>query len=154
MRIEEWMTRTVKACRPEDTLADAARLMWDEDCGCCPVIDEDGRALGMITDRDVCMAALLEGGPLHSLTVGNAMSKELIACAPTDLLEVAAHRMQLHQVRRLPVLDRDGYLVGIISINDLARAATPLANHIPPGEIETTLAAVGQPRTGPMGNSA
>lgn len=154
MRTEEWMTRAVKSCRPDDTLAVAARLMWDEDCGCCPVVDEDFRCIGMITDRDICMAALLQGGTLHTLRVDKAMSRELIACAPTDSLEVAAHRMQFHRVRRLPVLDRDGILVGILSINDLARGATPLASHLPAGEIETTLAAVGQPRSGPMGNGA
>ena len=77
MRVEQLMTRTVETCEPHDTLVTAARIMWTRDCGCVPVVvpEEGGhRVVGMLTDRDVCMAAYLQGRPLSEISVASVMS--------------------------------------------------------------------------------
>jgi CBS domain-containing protein len=121
MKVRQLMRSTVRTCRPSDSLRTAARIMWDHDCGCVPVIDEDGRIVGMITDRDVCMAAYLCGTSLVSLEVSTAMSKRVHMCRPEDSVVSAEKRMQAYQVRRLPVVDAEEHVVGILSLNDIAR---------------------------------
>jgi predicted transcriptional regulator len=83
MNVSQLMSRNVETCRPEDTpLAGAARKMWERDIGCLAVIDADGRVVGMITDRDICMAGYTQGRPQHEIQVAAAMSKELFSCTP------------------------------------------------------------------------
>ena len=69
MKVEQVMNRNVKTCRSSDSLDRAAQLMWENDCGCVPIVDDEGRGVGMVTDRDVCMAAYTQGGPLTHLRV-------------------------------------------------------------------------------------
>jgi CBS domain-containing protein len=151
MRIEQLMSRDVRHCGPEDTLDRAARLMWDHDCGCVPVCtgDASNRVVGMITDRDICMAALFQGKPLNGLRVADAMSSEICACSPVELPEQVERKMRDRQIRRVPVVDDDGRLVGIVSLADLARAAKPGASAPAKGisetEITGTLAAICEP---------
>ena len=122
MRVEQVMTRQVKTVGPSDRLERAARIMWEHDCGCVPVVDQGGRALAMLTDRDICMAAYTQGRTLAEIPVASAMSRHLFGCAPTDELAVAQRVMHEHQVRRLPVLGFEGQLVGIVSLGDLVHA--------------------------------
>ncbi len=96
--------------------------MWENDCGCVPVVDSAARVLGMVTDRDVCMAAYTRGQTLNHIPVSAAMSREVFACEPSDDLLDAQKVMRKHQVRRLPVNDSKGRLIGLLSLNDLARA--------------------------------
>ncbi|HEU5179763.1 MAG TPA: CBS domain-containing protein [Candidatus Polarisedimenticolia bacterium] len=124
MRIEKVMHRPVVTVKSDDHLGNAARLMWEEDCGVLPVVDAEDRVIAMITDRDVCMAAYTQGRPLESIPVSSAMSSQLFAVRATDAVEVAEREMGEKQVRRLPVLDTDGRVLGILSVNDLAREAT------------------------------
>lgn len=121
MKAEQWMSRGVETCRPEWSLNNAARLMWEHDCGILPVLETSGRVLGVITDRDLCMSAYLSGKPLTELRVAEAMSHEVFACRPEDTLEQVIRAMADHQVRRLPVIDAQGQLVGLLSMNDLVR---------------------------------
>jgi CBS-domain-containing membrane protein len=123
MQASELMTGDVDCCAMDDTLERAAQIMWDGDCGCVPVVDEDRRVLGMITDRDVCMAALTQGRTLDAMFVESAASKDVSCAAETDTIEACESVMRLMQVRRLPIIDREGKLVGILSMNDLARHA-------------------------------
>lgn len=123
MNAEELMTRDVRTCGPEDRLNVAARIMWERDCGCVPVVEQaDGaaRVVGMLTDRDVCMAAYTQGRPLDDITVRSAMAKEVHACRCTDSLETAVKALEQNQIRRLPVLDQDDHLVGMLSVADIA----------------------------------
>jgi len=120
MNVEELMTRDVATCRPGDALSHAAQLMWDRDCGCVPVVDDAGVPLAMITDRDVCMAALTQGRPLTQIPVSTAMSQRIVTCAPSDEVTTAESIMRSSQVRRLPVTDARGVLVGVLSLNDIA----------------------------------
>ena len=150
MHVFEVMTRRVYSCRPGDTLATAAGLMWDHDVGCAPVVDAGGRAVGMITDRDICMAAYTRGARLAELDVGSVMSHHLQTCAPEQSVAEAEDLMRLEQIRRMPVVDRGGKLVGILSLADVAREAVQQKRrpHGEPldAEVTTTLAAVSEPR--------
>ncbi len=123
MNVGQLMTQNVRACHAEDTLNIAAQIMWENDCGCVPVVDAERRVVGMLTDRDICMAAYTQGGALRALRVSSAMAKKVHACKTEDALSAAEELMQARQIRRLPVVDADGHLVGIISLNDIAREA-------------------------------
>jgi CBS domain-containing protein len=125
MKVEELMTTDVGACRPFDTVDRSAKVMWERDCGAVPVVDQDGRAIAMLTDRDICMAALTQGRALGEIHVSSAMSRRLWSCRPQDDVKDAEKVMRSRQVRRLPVVDADGKLLGVLSISDLAIAAMP-----------------------------
>jgi CBS domain-containing protein len=117
------MTPEVATCRREDTLERAAQLMWERACGCLPVVDVSGRPVAMVTDRDICMAAYTQGERLAAMTVESAMSKRLFVAELGESLADAERRMRCHGLHRLPVVDRDGHLAGVLSIDDIARAA-------------------------------
>ncbi len=123
MNVEQLMQQTVHACRADESLNRAAQIMWENDCGCVPVVDGDRRLVGMITDRDVCMAAYTRGKPLAEIDVGGAMAAVVQSCRPEDTLRRAETIMRTAQVRRLPVVDRDQRLVGILSLRDIAHEA-------------------------------
>jgi CBS domain-containing protein len=123
--VEQLMMRPVQACRPGDTLAHAARLMWDYDCGCLPVCGGNGTTdvVGVIIDRDICMCALFEASPLQDLQVAKAMSRRVWLCRSSDSVEDAETIMRAGRIRRLPVIDDGGMLVGMLALADLAREA-------------------------------
>jgi CBS domain-containing protein len=123
MKIKELMCPKVRSCFASDTLNFAAQLMWEGDCGILPVVDADGRVIGVITDRDVCMAAYTKGRPLAWLGVEEAMAKQVSSCSAEASVETALSLMREVRVRRLPVVDAEGKLVGILSLSDLARHA-------------------------------
>lgn len=125
MKVAELMSKHVATCRPEDGLNAAADIMWRMDCGCVPVVSGEvqGRVIGMITDRDCCMAAYTRGTSLSGIRVADAMSKDLHACRPETSVEEAEATMREAQVRRLAVVDDDGRLQGVVSLADLARDA-------------------------------
>lgn len=148
MRVEQIMTKQVQSCGPEDSLERAAQLMWDCDCGCIPVCTGNGarRTVGMITDRDICMSALFQGKPLRDLHVSDAMASEVRVCRPDDLLDQAEKIMRDARIRRLPVTDDKGALIGMIALADLAREAdrerTRTHKEITETEVGDTLAAI------------
>jgi CBS domain-containing protein len=139
------MTRTVWRCKTTDHLEVPAQLMWDHDIGAVPVVDEACAVVGMITDRDICIAAYTHGVPLAEVAVADAMSRTLWSCFPDDDVGSLARRMAMHQLHRMPVIDALGRLVGIITINDLARAARKTGS-IAPAQVSYTLAAIACPR--------
>ncbi|MGZ3439423.1 MAG: CBS domain-containing protein [Polyangia bacterium] len=150
MKIEQLMTKNVSACTPEQTLNCAAQIMWDQDCGCVPIVDDKNLVVGMLTDRDICMAAYTTNAPLSELRIGDIMAKQVIACGPFDTVEQAEALMRQHQLRRLPIVGFENQLIGILSLNDLARVVR-LQSHtrergVSPDAIEATLAAVCEPR--------
>ena len=110
MKVSEAMTRDVKVCQLTEPLTRAAQIMWEQDCGCVPVLSGEGQPVGMITDRDVCMAAYHEGGRLDQVPVGQAMSPNLFTCTESDDLKSSQEVMREHHVRRLPVVDKGGKL--------------------------------------------
>lgn len=122
MRVRSLMSNAVFSCTPAQTLADAARLLWEHDVGSVPIVDEANRPLAMLTDRDICMAAYLRGERIGDLAVSTAMSTALFTCHVEDALSQAEQTMMTRQVRRLPVVDDDGVLVGVLSLNDIVLA--------------------------------
>ena len=132
MKVRDLMTHEVATVRPEHTLARAARLMQERDCGCVAVTDEASRVVGILTDRDVCLAALDRDRALSKIAVADAMTSEVVACSPDDDVPATEKRMGLHQVRRVPVVDARGDLVGILSLDDLARESCREADLIVP----------------------
>ena len=148
MKVEELMTREVGACRAFDRADQGAKIMWERDCGAVPVLDQEGSVVAMLTDRDLCMAAMLEGRGLSEIRVSSAMSKDLWSCRPDDDLSNAEEVMRAHKVRRLPVVDAHGKLLGILSLSDLARAAVEaepgrqMKKAVEPSEVGATLGAI------------
>jgi CBS domain-containing protein len=120
--------------------------MWDGDFGCVPVVGDDGRVVGIITDRDICMAAYFSGRALGAIKVADAMAKTVYACDPDAPVHVAESLMQTHQIRRLPVVDGEERLVGVLSLNDIAagwsRECTTNTHDLAAHEVAETLAAV------------
>jgi len=145
MKITNLIRRSVTSCTTHDNLEHAAQLMWEHDIGCLPVIDEQGHVAGMITDRDMCMAAYTQGAPLRAIPVMTAMAKHVFTCTEADDVDAVERAMSEHQIRRMPVIDDQGHPIGIISLNDIARAAS--AGKLPATEVTATLAAVSTPRS-------
>ena len=123
MKVSELMQRDVQACSIHDDLQRAAQIMWENDCGIVPVVDGEGRVVGMITDRDICMSAYTQGKALWEIPVSSAMAKQVHGVREDDELEAIETLMKRTQVRRVPVLDGEGHLKGILSMNDLVRHA-------------------------------
>jgi CBS domain-containing protein len=120
--------------------------MWEGDCGGVPVVDASGRLSGMITDRDICMAAYTKGLALNSIRVADVMSRHVHTCAPDDTLERAISMMAEAEVRRLLVVAHDGKLRGIVSLADVARGAALLGHHEAEAIVFRLLGALSKPR--------
>jgi CBS domain-containing protein len=156
MLVENLMSRQVHSCQVADSLAHAALMMWQHDCGALPVCAGNGaqRVVGVITDRDICMSALFRGKPLGDLSVTEAMSKSVTIVRPSDSLAQAERVMRDAHIRRLPVVDRDGTLCGMISLADLAREAVRERTHprkdVTENDIGNTLAAIVEPPRHPL----
>jgi CBS domain-containing protein len=117
--IKEVMTRDVRACEPNATVAEAAKLMAQEDVGPVPIV-EDGRLAGLVTDRDIVVRVVAEGRDPNTTTVGEIASTELVTVSPDNDLDEALKLLAERQVRRLPVVEGDR-LVGIVAQADIAR---------------------------------
>ncbi len=148
MNIASVMARSVLTCRPESPLSEAAKIMWENDCGSVPIVNGDGTAVGMITDRDICMAAYTRDQPLSQMPVSSVCSKRLVALRESDSIDTAERLMQQHQVRRLPVTDKQGRPIGMVSLNDLARnvRSGQRGADLNAEGVVATLAAIGTPR--------
>ena len=149
MKVEKLMSRDVRTCSASDSLNRAAQLMWEGNCGVVPVVDDGKTLVGVVTDRDACMAAYTKGLPLAAIRVGDVMSRNPSACGPKDDLATAMSLMTRRVVRRLPVVDGERRLVGMLSMSDLAREAElerkSGACELEGAEVARTLAAVSQP---------
>ena len=124
MKVADSMTRDARACTVHDSLNAAARVMWENDCGCVPIVDSQGRLVGIVTDRDICMAAYTQGVPLEAIAVERVMAARVISCSRTDDLDTAHRLMRKHEIHRLPVVDSRGRLTGILSLSDVVNQAS------------------------------
>ena len=120
MNVKQLMRHRVSTCAPTDTLNTAARIMWEQGGGSVPVVDVDFRPVGFLTDRDICMAAYTQGRSLKDIRIDTAMARTLVSCEEGDELDHAAQLMRDNCVRRLPVVDSRGVLVGLLSLDDIA----------------------------------
>jgi CBS domain-containing protein len=114
------MQKDPATCQPGDSLNRAAQIMWEHDCGAVPVVEHDGRLVGMLTDRDLCMASYTRGQPLWSMSVISTMSNNPLSAAPGESIAVLARMMGDKRVRRIPIVENER-LVGIVSLADIAR---------------------------------
>jgi len=119
MIVSDAMTAQVVTAKPTDTIKRVAKIMQEVDTGVVPVSD-DGKVVGMITDRDIVLRVVAEGGDLNG-PVSAVMSEDVQTCREDDNLADAAALMGAHQLRRLPVLNDAGRLVGILSLGDIAQ---------------------------------
>lgn len=144
MKVSSMIRRNVTTCTIHDNLGRAAQLMWNHDIGCLPVIDDQGHVVGMITDRDACMAAYMQDAPLRAIPVTTAMATRVFSCREADEVAAVENTMREHQIHRMPVIDDQGHPIGIVSLNDIARAAS--TGTVPAQDVVATLAAVSAPR--------
>lgn len=151
IKVKQIMTREVRTCRADDTLDVPARVMWENDVGVCPVVDEDKKVIGVITDRDICMSVFTKDAKLADLRVRDAMAKKVFSVQGGEPIAAAENLMKQFQVRRLPVTDAQGHLVGILSQNDLLREAVrehgKHQRDVTIDEVATLLNKIGEPRT-------
>ncbi len=123
MKVKEVMTVNARACSLTDSVAHAASLMWQADCGIIPVVAEGGMVVGLITDRDICMAAMTKGLNESNIVVADVVSGNVFACRPDDDIHTALNIMRENKVRRLPVVTSEGNLQGMLSMNDIVLKA-------------------------------
>lgn len=121
LRCEDVMTRNPRTCAPNQSLLDCIRLLKELDVGYVP-ITQDNRLLGVITDRDIALALSRDERP-SALRISQYMTRDPIACRPNDDVFDAQRAMEEHQIRRMPVVDEDNRLLGVIATADLARHA-------------------------------
>lgn len=122
MKVKDVMTPNAKTIWLTESLADAARMMWENDCGVLPIV-KDQKVVGMITDRDVCMAAAMRDRNPSGISVEEVMTGQVYAVTPEDNIDQALRQMQERQIRRLPVINPEGELEGILSMNDILLTA-------------------------------
>jgi CBS domain-containing protein len=122
-RIREVMTSDPRSLESGSTVMEAARLMRDEDAGSIPIVEGE-KLVGTVTDRDIAIRVVAEGREPESVTVGEIASRELVTIDPQQDLDEALRLMARHQVRRLPVVEEDGKLVGIVAQADIAEHAS------------------------------
>jgi len=125
MKIKDIMTTSPRQCTTDASLATAASLMLDADCGILPVVDEKGKLAGVITDRDMFIALATRNRLASQLTAGEVARKQVVTCKPDDDVHAALAAMKQHHVRRLPVEGFGGTVAGIVSMNDILLAAGP-----------------------------
>jgi|SRR5690349_11174203 CBS domain-containing protein len=132
MKVREVMTPDAKAIWITESLADAAKEMWENDCGALPIIKDGRKVVGMITDRDICMASAMRDRNPSSISVEEAMNATVYATEPEEDVEQALQIMRDHKIRRLPVLNLKGELEGIVSMNDVVLKAKARNGKKPP----------------------
>jgi CBS domain-containing protein len=115
------MTQPVHSCGIHDHANQAAQIMWEHDCGVVPVVDGGGRVVGVITDRDLCMAAHFQNRTLSDIPIAGVMAQQVCTCRADDDVLEAERQMAEKQIHRLPVINAEGALIGILSLADVAR---------------------------------
>lgn len=143
MTAKDLMTSDVKSCSADTDLATVAKIMWDCDCGTVPVVNDDRKVIGMITDRDICIAAATRSTVPSNIRVREVMSGLVYTCFGDDDVRTVLNTMKERRVRRLPVVDSQERLVGMISMNDiLARAECRPGADVPGEEFLATLKSI------------
>ncbi len=148
MKVNEVYTRGARTCTMETTVGAAGWEMWEGDCGMLPVLDSAGKVVSVITDRDICMAAVTKDAPASEILVRDVVGPGARTVTPQHDVEQALELMKTHQVRRLPVVSDDGALLGVLSMNDLVRRARESRSaSLSYEHVMLALKAIGQART-------
>jgi CBS domain-containing protein len=145
MLVSDIMKRPPATCSTNASVADVARIMHDNKCGFVPIIDPRGAVVGVVTDRDVCLLVGDKHRAMTHISVEAAMSRPVFSCYADEKVQVALGTMARRHVRRLPVLNKNGHLEGVLSIDDVIQApgrrGAPTAE-----EIVSALRGIGAPR--------
>ena len=151
MKLQDVMSRTVATCRPEESLHRAAQLMWEGDFGCVVVVDAEDRPVGVLTDRDLCMAAWSQDKPLREIMAGTTMGQPVVTVSEGSTTAELHERLREHQLHRMPIVDANGRLVGIVSHSNLilggSHAATAAKRTAAAKELLDTLSQIKTPRS-------
>jgi CBS domain-containing protein len=139
MTVQDIMTREVVSCQKSTDIGTAARLMLQGRFGSLPVVDQHGKVAGIVTDRDIALAAATRQRNASHIAVHEAMSPRVQTCSPQDEVGVALKQMEEARVRRLPVLDASGHLAGILSIDDVVLRAVDKKDGIAPADFVTAM---------------
>ncbi len=125
LKVSQLMSRGISACTPDSALNEIALMMWEKDCGAIPVVDNDNKPVGIITDRDIAMGSALQHEASWNLTAQDITNgKGVFACSAEDDVHDALQLMRDKKIRRLPVVDNDGHLTGMLSLSDVIARAT------------------------------
>jgi CBS-domain-containing membrane protein len=119
MKVKEIMTQSAVSCGLDTNVGRAVELMWNRNVGMLPVVDSDGKLMGVVTDRDICIAMGTRNRLPGDLTVGEIAIKKVFTCKPNEDVHEALYEMGNHQVRRLPVINDQGVPQGVLSMDDL-----------------------------------
>jgi len=119
MKVKDMMVGTPVSCNRQTNLGAAVEMLWNRNCGILPITDDNGKVNGVVTDRDICIALGTRNRLPGELSVGEVMTGKLFSCSPEDDVRTALTTMRTEKVRRLPVLNRDGVLQGILSMDDV-----------------------------------
>jgi CBS domain-containing protein len=128
MKVKEIMTGYPRVCDLNESLAEAAKTMWDADCGVLPVLKDGKEVVGLITDRDICMAMAMRDCHPAAVSAEEVISGDIYSIAPEDDVQKALELMQQYQIHRLPVISAEGELEGMLSMNDIVLKAERKAN--------------------------
>lgn len=123
MRVKEVMSDGARVCDLNASLADAAKTMWEADCGVLPVLKDGQEVVGLITDRDICMAMAMRDCNPDAVSAEEVITGVVYSVTPEDDVRTALQTMQEHKVRRLPVVSSEGELKGMLSMNDIVLRA-------------------------------
>jgi CBS domain-containing protein len=146
MRVKELMTGKVSSCHPENNLAELAEMMWNQRCGALPILDDSGRVMGVITDRDICIALGTRNMRASDVLAQDVSPSRCFRCKPGDDVRDALKTMATEEVSRLPVVDEAGKLVGMISIDDVTFHAAYGCSSLNDREIINAIAAIREDR--------
>lgn len=146
MLVKDLMTRGVSSCRPENNLAELVEVMWNQRCGALPIVDASGKVISMITDRDVCIALGTRNVRASDVLAQDVSPPGCISCGPEDDVRDALRTMATQELSRLPVVDGAGYMVGIISIDDIIFRAGAGHSDLSDREIIDTISAMREER--------
>lgn len=132
MKVKEVMTPDARAVWLTESLSAAAQSMWENDCGILPVIKDGKKVIGLITDRDICMATAIRDRNPSNISVEEVMNGTVFSVSPDDDVNKALDIMREHKIRRLPVVNEEGDLEGILSMNDIVLHAKTSNGKKPP----------------------
>lgn len=152
MKVKDLMTSEVTSCDLNASLADAAKAMWDHDCGVLPVLKDGKELVGVITDRDICMASAMRDSNPSQISVEESITGEVFSTTPDTDLQKALDTMGQHQVHRLPVVDSQGQLIGILSMNNVTQCFDRKGMDLTPKKIVEAFKSIGTQRQLPEKN--
>jgi CBS domain-containing protein len=152
------MVRTPAFCAPETNLGEAAAILWNRNCGLLPIVDSDQRVTGVVTDRDLCIAMGTRNRLPGEITLAQVASKKVYSCRSDETIPSALEIMGRHKVRRLVVVDGQGRLEGILSMDDVVLHAEPTvagkAPAVPADAVIKALKAIYGPELPQLASSA